>query len=507
MGYGYFLSRPLSRPPVNASSEGLPRRVAVIGGGITGLAAAHRLLELNPALEVRLFEAADRVGGVLQTFEDSGYLFERSADNFISNVPYAVDLCRRLGLQDELLSTNDAYRRAFVVRGRRLYPVPDGFMLMAAQKVWPVMTTRLLSLRGKLRLLGEYFIGPKPVEDESLASFARRRLGREAFERLVQPLVGGIYTADAEKLSLAATLPRFLEMERQHGGLIRAALRQRKAAGRAGGKGESGARYSLFLAPRHGMSQLVEALVARLGEGVIQRQTPVVALEHSITPEVAARWTVHYRQGDQQCKYEADAVIVAVAAYHAARLLEPLDAPLAGLLNEIPYAGSAIVSLGYRRDQVQHPLDGFGFVVPAVEGRNILAGSFSSVKFTGRAPDDSVLIRVFLGGSTHPHLVEAREDELRAITEQELKELLGVTGAPQVCHVTRWTRRMPQYHLGHLERVAQIEAAAANHPGLALAGSAYRGVGIPDCILSGEAAAQAILGQPQSAATAASGRA
>jgi len=497
---------------VNTSSEGLPRRVAVIGGGITGLAAAHRLLELKPDLEVRLFEADDRLGGVLQTFEDSGYLFERSADNFISNVPYAVDLCRRLGLQDELLSTNDAYRRAFVVRGSRLYPVPDGFMLMAAQKVWPVLTTPILSLRGKLRLLAEFFLSPRQVDDESLASFARRRLGREAFERLVQPLVGGIYTADAEKLSLAATLPRFLEMEREHGSLIRAALKQRKAAARGSrngkqhGAGESGARYSLFLAPRLGMSQLINALAARLGERVILRQAPVVKLERSSGPESHAPWTVHYRQDDQALSYEADAVIVALPAYHAARLLEPLDAPLAGLLNEIPYAGSAIVSLGYRRDQVRHPLDGFGFVVPAIERRDILAGSFSSVKFAGRAPDDCVLIRVFLGGSSHPHLVEAPEAELRAITERELKELLGVTGEPQVCHVTRWTRRMPQYHLGHLERVARIEAAVANHPGLALAGSAYRGVGIPDCIRSAEAAAHAILGQPQTAPTQASGQ-
>ncbi len=491
---------------MNAPPEDLPRRVAVIGGGITGLAAAHRLLELDPSLEVRLFESQGRVGGVLETFEDAGFLFERSADNFISNVPYAVDLCRRLGLEGELLSTNDAFRRAFVVRRGRLYPVPDGFMLMAAQKVWPVLTTRLLSLPGKLRLLAEYFVRAKAVEDESLAAFARRRLGREAFERLVQPLVGGIYTADAEKLSLAATLPRFLEMERQHGGLIRAALRQRKAARQAAPNGsqpgqrntsESGARYSLFLAPRHGMSQLVEALASRLGENVIQRQTLVVRLEASANPQPADRWNVHYRHGQEEGRYSADAVILAIPAYHAATLLQPLDASLAAMLNEISYAGSAIVSLGYRRDQVRHPLNGFGFVVPAVEGREILAGSFSSVKFPGRAPDDSVLIRVFLGGSSHPHLVEASDDELRTITQRELQELLGVTGPPQVCHVTRWARRMPQYHLGHLDRVARIEAAAAAHQGLALAGSAYRGVGIPDCIRSGEAAANRLLGRSE----------
>ncbi len=499
-----------SFPSVAAGhSGGGPRRVVVVGGGITGLAAAHRCRELDPTVEIVLLEASDRWGGVLETVCSDGFLLERSADNFISNVPYAVNLCRRLGLESELLSTDDRYRRAFVVRRGRLYPVPDGFMLMAAQKAWPVLTSRLLSPWGKARLLGEYFVPSRPVDDESLASFARRRLGREAFERLVQPLVGGIYTADAEKLSLAATLPRFLEMERVHGGLIRAALRQRKqergaAATPGAAKGESGARYSLFLAPRLGMAQMVEALVQKLAGAHLVGNATV----RQITPSPQGDWEVRFRAeatggaalpGAQaaeggQTLVRAHGVLIATPAYHAAGLVGGFDAGLADELNRIEYAGSAIVSLGYRRDQVRHRLDGFGFVVPAVENRSILAGSFSSVKFAGRAPDDCVLIRVFLGGASHPELVELPESELQAIAERELKSLLGTSGAPRLAMATRWRRRMPQYHLGHVERVARIEAAAARHAGLELAGSAYRGVGIPDCIRSGESAAERLLG-------------
>ncbi len=502
--------------------------MVIVGGGITGLAAAHRWRELDPTAEIIVLEAHNRFGGVLESISEAGFLVERSADNFISNVPHAVNLCRRLGLESELISTNDTFRRAFVTRGNRLYPVPDGFMLMAAQKVWPILTTSLLSPVGKLRLLGEYFLPRRPVADESLASFVRRRLGREAFERLVQPLVGGIYTADAEKLSLAATLPRFLEMERAHGGLIRAALQQRKADRRgakrpahngepsptASARPESGARYSLFLTLRQGMSQLVQALTERLGQvslpGGISALHSGVSVQQ-LRPLPDGRWSVEIAPSTAAAatstppaipglgptgSFTAQAVVLAVPAYHAAALIQPFHAELARELNQIEYAGSAVVSLGYRRDQVRHPLNGFGFVVPAIERRPILAGSFSSIKFAGRAPDGSVLIRVFMGGAMRPDLVQAPEAELRSIAESELASLLGISGPPTQAWVTRWPRRMPQYHLGHLDRVARIEAAVAAHPGLALAGSAYRGVGIPDCIRSGEKAAELLAAQP-----------
>ena len=256
----------------------LPRRVAVIGGGISGLAAAHRLTELDPAIEIVLFEAADRLGGVLQTSRRDGYLLDHSADSFITNLPWALDLCRRIGLADELIHTSETGRRALVVHRGKLYPVPEGFTLMAAAKIWPVLSTPILSPWGKLRLAMEYFV-PRRTDDgdESLASFARRRLGNQVFERLVQPLAAGIYTADAERLSVAAAFPRFREMERRHGSLIRAARYEAKR-GSAAAEQASGARYSLFVAPREGLTSLVEAIARRLPEGSVRLNSPIERL-------------------------------------------------------------------------------------------------------------------------------------------------------------------------------------------------------------------------------------
>ncbi|HUY36441.1 MAG TPA: protoporphyrinogen oxidase [Pirellulales bacterium] len=462
-----------------------PLRVAVIGGGISGLAAAHKLRELDPATKVTLFEAGDTLGGVVRTERSQGYLLEQSADSFITNVPWALDLCRRVGLADELIPTNEAYRRALVVRKGKLYPVPDGFTLLAGSRVWPILSTRVLSLRGKLRLLGEWFVPARRCaadenSDESVASFVRRRLGREAFERLAQPLVAGIYTADAEKLSLAAALPQFLEMERRHGSLIRAL--RRGAADRQ----ESGARYSLFVTPRDGLAALVVAVAARLPAGCVELNAPVERL----AARAGGGWTVSLAgRGEPR---EFDALIVAVPAPIAARLLQGAAADLAAALRQIPYAGSAIALAGYRREQVARPLDGFGFVVPEFEGREILAASFTSVKFAGRAPEGRVLLRVFFGGARRPDQVECTDDELRRIAGRELGELLGARGEPELFRVCRWRASMPQYHLGHLALVEGIESRVAQLPGLELAGNAYRGVGIPHCVHSGEQAAERI---------------
>ncbi len=461
-----------------------PRSVAVIGGGITGLAAAHRLHELDPSVRVTLFEASDRPGGVLQTVRDDAYLLELSADNFITNVPWALDLCRRIGLAEELLETRASERRAFVVHRGKLEAVPEGFLLMAPGKIWPIVSTPILSLRGKLRLLGDWFIRPRENNrDESLASFVTRRLGRETFERLVQPLVGGIYTADPEKLSLAATMPRFLEMERRHGSLIRAALKeQSKKAGPAG----SGARYSMFVAPREGMASLVTRLVERLPTDAIRFNSPVTR----IAPRSSDGWLVTV---DHEAPQPFDAVVLAAPALCAAEIVKDTSPELAHELRAIPYAGSAVALLGYRRDQLAKPLEGFGFVVPDVERRSILATSFSSQKFDGRAPSDHVLLRVFLGGAAHPEMVDLPDDELKRIAQRELGELLGARGEPSLFRVVRWAGRMPQYHLGHLDRVERIEALAVKLPGLQLAGNAYHGVGIPNCIHSGEQAAERLL--------------
>lgn len=459
-------------------------KIAVIGGGITGLAAAHRLCELDDSVEVTLLEAGERLGGVLQTTRRDGYLIEHGADNFITNVPWAVDLCRRIGFDKQLVETDDRFRRAYVVHRGRLRPVPDGFALMAPARVWPILSTPILSWRGKLRLAWEYFLPARQeAGDESLESFAVRRLGRETYERIVQPLVGGIYTADPAQLSLAATLPRFLEMEQKHGGLIRGALAQGRSE-RGADRQSSGARYSLFVAPREGMQSLVDALAARLPDGSIRLNQAI----SNIDQDANDRWKVGV--GESSPPKTFDRVLLTVGAPDAAKLLSNVDGELANLLTEIPYAGASVVCLGYRRAAIDHPLDGFGFVVPAVESRKILAGSFSSVKYPGRAPDDRVLIRVFVGGALQPHLAELPDDELVETTHRELADLLGVRGDPELTHVTRWQGAMPQYHLGHLDRIAQIEARVAALPGLELAGNAYHGVGIPQCIHSGQQAAE-----------------
>lgn len=464
------------------TNEQTPRtRVAVIGGGISGLAAAHRLMELDGSLDIHVFEADSRLGGVLQTTHtDDGYLLENSADNFITNIPYALELCRRLGMEEELLPTNEALRKAYVVRRGKLYPVPEGFVLMAPNKMWSVVTTPILSLSGKLRLAREYFV-PKREEtsDECLESFVTRRLGKEAYERLVQPLIGGIYTADPTKLSIQATLRQFVEMERKHGSLIKAARHNRSDNGK---KNESGARYSMFVAPQQGMGALVERLAQRLAGQTIHLSTPVSAVE-----KTDDQWTV--RTADQA--YAFDAVVMALPAPAAAKVLGAF-AVLGENLAAIPYAGCSVAILAVDERQIARPISGFGFVVPEIEQRKILAGSFSSAKFPGRAPDGKVIIRVFVGGACHPELADLADDEMKQVVLKELGELIGLNGEPEKFLVTRWMGKMPQYHLGHLDRVAALEAEAARLPGLELAGNAYRGVGVPQCIQSGEQAAQRV---------------
>jgi oxygen-dependent protoporphyrinogen oxidase len=369
-------------------------------------------------------------------------------------------------------------------------------MLLAPARLWPLVTTPLLSPWGKLRLLAEYFVPRRSGGgDESLASFARRRLGREAFERIVQPLVGGIYTADPEKLSLHATLPRFVEMERRYGSLIRGASAGGTNA--ASGNSESGARYGLFVAPRDGLSSLVDAIAARLPAGSVHLKSPVAR----ITASDDGRWTVTL--AGESLPIACDAVIVATGAPQAAAMLRDLDSRLAVDLGRIEYAGTSIVSLAYRREQIAHPLDGFGFVVPAIEKRRILAGSFASVKFAGRAPEGTVLVRVFIGGACQRELADLPDDVLRTIATEELRDLLGTTGEPQLALVARWPRSMPQYHVGHAALVDAIDRRVSRWPGLALAGNAYHGVGIPNCIHSGETAAEHVAAQLADAAQAA----
>jgi oxygen-dependent protoporphyrinogen oxidase len=493
-----------------------PFRAAVVGGGIAGLAAANRLQDIarerGLRLDVLVLEASGRLGGAIATERTDGFVIEAGPDSFISEKPWALELCRRLGLGDRLTGTREEHRRTYIVHGGRLHPLPEGFLLLAPTRLSPLVASRLFSWRGKLRMALDLVLPRGAARaDESLASFVTRRLGREALVRVAEPLVGGIYTADAETLSLAATMPRFLEMERRHRSLILAMLaeQRRQAGGQDGaaprrpppgdhGPGGSrdpgrtagsGARWSLFVTLAEGMQSLVDALAARFPAGAIRLGAVVGAVAPGAAP---GTWRVALADG---VGLDADAVVLATPAHRTARILADVDSDLAALLDGIPYASSATVSLAYRREDVPHPLDGFGFVVPRAEARAIIAATFSSVKYPGRAPSGHVLLRAFLGGALQSRLADPDDTAMVTAVRREFSDLLGVGATPVLARIHRHPQAMPQYRVGHLERVAAIDARLRQYPGLTLAGNAYRGVGLPDCVRSGEAAAEAIAGE------------
>jgi oxygen-dependent protoporphyrinogen oxidase len=462
-------------------------KLVVVGGGITGLAAAHRAVELarerGVTLDLTLLESRDRLGGAIATERTDGFVVEAGPDSFLSEKPWALALCKRLGVEDELVRTDDRYRKVFVWRAGRLHALPDGFQLLAPTRIAPFVGTSLFSWPGKLRMAMDLVL-PRGGggADESLGAFVRRRLGAEALERVAQPLVAGIYTADPDELSLAATMPRFLELERRERSVILGLMRATK---RAPQPGTSGARWSLFVTFAQGMGRMIETLAARLPDSAVQLRTRVAGIERA-----GAAWRVGIGAG----ALDADAVIVTTEAHAAARLLRYVDPQLATLVGDITYASSATVSFGYRRPEIPHALDAFGFLVPRTEGRALLAGTFSSVKYPGRAPDGHVLLRCFLGGAFDGAIAGEDDDQLVRRAREELRAALGITAAPLLTRVARHPVSMPQYRVGHLSRVEAIEHRLRALPGVFLAGGAYRGVGIADCVRSGEAAAEGAFG-------------
>jgi protoporphyrinogen/coproporphyrinogen III oxidase len=468
-----------------------PRRVIIIGGGIAGLAAAHRLIELREqsggSFDVLLLEASARTGGSIHTTRRDGFLIEGGADSFISEKLEALNLAKRIGLEAHLIETKANNRRSFIVRGNALRPVPEGFRLLAPSRLWPFVTSDIFSWSGKARVLFDLVLPRRAhadgTDDESLAEFVRRRFGREALERVAQPMVGGIYTADPETLSLRATMPRFLEMECESRSLIRALQKAHRKENNHTTRDTSGARYSLFLSFDDGMQTLTDAIAARLPQNSIRLNTRVESLAFN-----GAEWMI--RTANET--FPADAVCLALPAYAAARLVRDTDATLADELNSIEYASTATVNLAYPRADVPHPLDGFGFVVPFIERRTVLACTFSSVKFARRAPEDSVLLRAFVGGALQPENFALDDETMTDRVRHDLRELLEIERAPLFAHIERWPRSMPQYKVGHLDRIARIGSRLNNLPSLKLAGNAYAGVGIPDCIRSGEQAAEEI---------------
>jgi oxygen-dependent protoporphyrinogen oxidase len=484
-------------------------RIVIIGAGIAGLAAALRIVGEAPGVELAVCEAGARPGGVIGTEragERGEYLIEAGPDSFLTEKPEALRFCGTLGIEDGLVGVQRAAARSYVVYKGRLAPIPDGFRILAPTRVWPWLRSPLFSWSGKVRAAMDWVLpSGRPRADETVASFVQRRLGREAFDRIAEPMIGTIYTGDATTLSLAATMPRFVELERRHGSVIRGLLHARAAppprgmGTRAGGPPERARRLGMFAAHADGMQALVDAAVGRLPSGVLRLRTPVASVAREPGGQ---RYRLALSGGG---RLDAEAVVIVTSAPAAARLLADADAALAAGLNAIPYASSVSVNLAYRRSAIRHPLDGFGFVVPRVEGRPILAASFSSVKFPGRAPADRTLLRVFLGGALAPAMVDRNDEDLVAIVGGEMEVLLGAVAPPVFSRVHRHRNAMPQYVVGHLARLAEIEARVAVHAGLAVAGAAYRGVGISDCIRSGEAAADLVLAHVGSRGLVASG--
>jgi protoporphyrinogen/coproporphyrinogen III oxidase len=454
------------------------KRIAIIGGGIAGLSAAFYLEKARSAgadLQWALFEKSDRLGGVIQTERRDGFVIEAGPDSFLSAKPDASRLCQELGIGDQLISSNDASRKTYVLVKGKLVPIPHGLEFMVPTRIWPMAATPLFSFSTKLRMAGELFSSArKDTGDESVGDFVRRHFGQEMVDRVAEPLLAGVYGGNAERLSIRAVLPRFAEMEHQHGSLVRATLRA-KALARPGAKPQP-----LFTSLRNGMQQMVEALTAVLPQASIRMRQQNLQLR-----PVNDDWQVESAGISERFQ----AVLLAVPAPAAAGLLRQFHPALIEGLAKIEYTSTAAVALAY--DQAELPA-GHGFLVPRSEGRKIMACTFVHKKFSNRAPDDKKLLRCFFSSSRMPDLLTHSDEALQQIARLELKEILGLSAEPRFARTFRWDRAMAQYETGHLDRVAEMEKIIATMPGFHIIGNSFHGIGVPDCIKSARLAVEQI---------------
>ncbi|MGB8065906.1 MAG: protoporphyrinogen oxidase [Candidatus Sulfotelmatobacter sp.] len=461
-------------------------RIAIIGGGISGLAAAFELEEQRRAgaeVEYVLYESSSRLGGVLRTELVDDCLVEAGPDSFVTEKPWAADLCRDLGIGDQLIGSNDAGRKTYILTRGRLVEMPDGLMFMVPTKILPTGFSPLFSWKTKLRMTQELFHPPRAVDhDESVAAFVERHYGSEMVDRLADPLLSGVYGGEAANLSVRAVLPRFAEMERTHGSLGRAMLAARKKMAAAPRK----AAPPLFTSLKEGMQYLAETLVSRLTPSALLTNALVQAVQSQ--PE-AGGWLVSAGlQSDQ-----FDGVIVALPGMAASNVLRMASPALSKELAAIQYSSSITVGLGYDRDVRRSLPPGFGFLVPRSEGKKLLAATFVHNKFPHRAPEDRALLRCFFAGTNAEDVWALRDEQLIAIVRNELQQIVGLRAQPLFARVYKWKSAMAQYGVGHLERIERIERLRKQLPGLALAGNGYRGIGVPDCVRSGRDAAKQVV--------------
>lgn len=463
-------------------------RIVIVGGGIAGLSAAYYASRNTHYDQVTVIESSDHWGGKITTdraaFDDGHFIIEGGPDTFLATKPWGVALCKELGLGDRLHGTNPHKKNTYVLNKGRLLPLPDGLAMMIPTNVQAILKSRLVSWFSKARMGLDFIIPAKSIsEDESLGTFVSRRLGREAYENLIEPLMSGIYAGDGDQLSLASTFPYLRDLEVKYGSLARGALQMRK---QSNGKAVQGSR-SAFLTPTTGLAEIVEALVEslRLKGAGLHLNTSAISVSRNLELET---WNVVLDTGET---LTADGLILATPAFASGKLLASIDPALASVLQSIDYASTATVSLAYRQSDLPRDLDGYGYVIPRREGRKALACTWTSTKFPHRAPEGYALIRVFVGRAGQD--IPWHESELLELAKEELQLTLGITAEPLLNRVFMFDKAMPQYNLGHPEKLKQIDTALQKYSGLALAGNGYRGIGIPDCIRSGELAVNKVM--------------
>ncbi len=463
------------------------KKVIIVGGGIAGLAAAYhiqRKISSGAPLECSLLESGNQFGGKIATERSDGFVIERGPDSFISQKPAAIQLCKQLGIEDHLVGTNPKTPRTYVYTGGKLVTMPDGLSLMIPTKFLPFATTPLFSLAGKIRMACDLVI-PKKVDDrdESLASFVRRRMGEEALRKMAEPMLAGIYAADPETMSIDSTFPMFVETERKHRSLILGMLAKKKARHGVNSDERPANNYTLFMTLKDGLAKMVETIIEKSPAVQFQLGARVKFISNE-----AGNWCVHLENGGEQ---KSHALILATPGHTTARLLQPIAPDTAATLMQIKYVSTATVTLAYKKENFSHALDGFGFVVPKCEGRNILACTWTSSKFPHRVPQGYVMLRCYLGGALQEDVAEKDEQTLATLVRRDLKEIMGIKEEPVFCKVFHNRKSNVQYHVNHSRHIDSVMKNLERLPGLFLAGSAYRGIGIPDCIQNGNQSAEA----------------
>ncbi|MBX3307893.1 MAG: protoporphyrinogen oxidase [Nitrospira sp.] len=469
------------------------RTVVIVGGGISGLATAFALQEqaaqAGLPLRCTILESDPSWGGKIVTHRIGDIVTEAGPDSFLSQKQAGLDLCMKLGLADQLINTNETGKKACVLHRGRLHDLPEGLLSFVPKQLGPFLQSGLLSWVGLVRMGLEFAVPPgSPRDDESLAEFLRRRFGVQAYERLLEPLMAGIYAGDAEQMSLRATFPRFFELEQQHGSIMRGMMAAKKSASSSA---SFQPRRTMFVSLKNGLSELVSALTTRLMQQGVELRAGVRVDALRVRSHEPGRWMYDLILQDGSA-LSAESVVLATPAYVSADLLRPLTPIAGGLLDLIPYASTATIAMAFPRT-LTSAIDGFGFIIPRGEQRHLIAATWTSLKWPHRAPSDQLLVRCYVGGVGREDILQRDDQVLVATVREELASICGIKAEPIYTEVNRWWKAMPQYTIGHLDRLTQLDVALSRYPGLVLTGAAYRGVGIPDCIRDGAEAAERVI--------------